>query len=90
MDGAGFTLKRGDAADLERLLRFLISDRQVREDAGRSANRRVAELYRWGKVTDEIERVYLEMMVWKDAFSKPPSTSSDLREGNPFKRDLVA
>lgn len=80
MDGAGFTLKRGDAADLERLLRFLISDRQVRKDAGRSANRRVAELYLWGKVTDEIERVYLEMMVWKDAFSKPPSTSSDVRE----------
>jgi len=90
VEGVGFTFKGGDVADLERMLRFLIADRQVREDAGRSAKRRVAEQYLWGKVTDEIERVYLEMMGWKDAFSKPPSTSSDVQEANPSKRDLVA
>lgn len=90
VDGAGFAFKRGAAADHERMLRFLISDRQVREDAGRSAKRRVAEHYLWGKVTDEIERVYLEVMGGKDVFSKPPSTSSDLREGNPCERELVA
>jgi hypothetical protein len=77
-------------ADLERMLRFLIADRQVREDAGRSAKRRIVEQYLWGKITDEIEGVYLEMMGWKDAISKPPCAPGDLQQTNASERDLVA
>jgi glycosyltransferase involved in cell wall biosynthesis len=90
VEGVGFTFRRGDVADLELMLRFLIADREVREDAGRSAKRRVEEQYLWGKVTHEIEGVYLGMMGRKDAVSQPPSTSGDVQEANPSKRDLVA
>lgn len=90
VDGAGFTFKRGDVADLERMLRFPIADREVRRDAGRSAKRRVEDQYLWGKITDEIEGVYLEMMGWKDAISKPPSTPDDVQQTNASERDLVA
>jgi glycosyltransferase involved in cell wall biosynthesis len=69
---------------------FLIADREIREDAGRSAKRRIADHYLWPKVTGEIEQVYLEMLGRKGAVSRSPSTSGDLQEANPSKRDLVA
>jgi hypothetical protein len=47
---------------MERMLRFLIADGKIREDAGRSAKRRIAEQYLWPKVTGEIEQVHLEML----------------------------
>jgi hypothetical protein len=47
-------------------------------------------IYGLTKVAGEIEDVYLEMMGWKGAVSKPPSPSGDLQETNPSKRDLVA
>ena len=65
VDGAGFTFRRGDVADLERMLRLLIGEPRIREDAGARAKRRIQDQYLWPKITDEIERVYLEMMGWK-------------------------
>ena len=47
VDGTGFTFKRGDVADLEHMLRFLIADREIREDAGRNAKRRIEDQYLW-------------------------------------------
>lgn len=72
------------------MLRFLIADWEIREDAGRSAKRRIEDQYLWTKVAGEIEEVYLEMMGWKCEVSRPPPPSSGLQEANPSKRDLVA
>lgn len=77
VDGVGFTFKSGDAADLERMLRLLMADVDVREAAGRSARRRIEEQYLWGEVARQVERVYLETVGWKrenrSASNKPPT-----------------
>jgi glycosyltransferase involved in cell wall biosynthesis len=64
---AGFTFRRGDAADLEDRLRFLIANPAVREAAGQAAKRRIREHYQWSQIAKETERVYLEMMGWDSA-----------------------
>ena len=65
MDDAGFTFRRGDAADLADRLRFLIANPAVREAAGQAAKRRIREHYQWPQIAAEIERVYFEMMGWE-------------------------
>jgi glycosyltransferase involved in cell wall biosynthesis len=75
VEDAGFTFRRGDAADLADRLRFLMANPAVREAAGTAAKRRIREQYQWSKVAAEIERVYFEMMDWNltDRVSKKPS-----------------
>jgi glycosyltransferase involved in cell wall biosynthesis len=60
VDGAGFTFRRGSAADLADRLRFLIANPAVREGAGRMAKKRVEEQYQWQKVAEDIEKVYFK------------------------------
>src|SRR5439155_2404458 len=43
VEGAGFTFRRGDVADLERLIRLLLADSHVREEAARSAQERIRQ-----------------------------------------------
>ncbi len=45
--GTGFTFQPGDATDLARMLRLLLSDARVRMVAGRNAQARVRERYLW-------------------------------------------
>lgn len=77
--GAGFNFPRAEVADLEHMLRFLIGDPKGREDAGCRAQRRIREHYLWPKITEEIERVYLETLGWQVAVSTalkhPPEPS---------------
>jgi glycosyltransferase involved in cell wall biosynthesis len=73
-------LQSGDASDLERMLRLLMADAEVREAAGRSAKRRIQEQYLWGEVARKVERVYLEMVGWKRDLpldsNEPPTRST--------------
>jgi len=64
---AGFTFRRGDAADLADRLRFLIANPAVREAAGQAAKRRIREHYQWDQIAAEIERVYFGMLGWDSA-----------------------
>jgi glycosyltransferase involved in cell wall biosynthesis len=64
VDDAGFTFRRGDVADLEARLRFLIANPAVREAAGRAAKRRIREHYQWPQIAGKIERAYFDMMGW--------------------------
>jgi glycosyltransferase involved in cell wall biosynthesis len=64
VDGAGFLFRPGDGTDLQRMLRLLMEDREVREAAGRAAKQRIQEDYLWPKTVQEIEQTYLEMMGW--------------------------
>lgn len=68
VEGAGFTFRRGDVDDLERMLRLLIADDSVRESAARAAKQRVRDHYMWPQVTDDIEHVYQRAMGWKESF----------------------
>ncbi len=75
VEGAGFTFRRGDAADLAERLQFLIANPAVREAAGQAAKRRIREQYQWPGIAQQVERVYFEMMGWNGTGSsvKKPS-----------------
>jgi glycosyltransferase involved in cell wall biosynthesis len=58
VEDAGFTFQRGDVRDLERMLRLLLMDPQVREAAGYKAQERAWKHYLWPQIAVDIERVY--------------------------------
>jgi glycosyltransferase involved in cell wall biosynthesis len=80
IDDAGFTFRRGDAADLADRLRFLIANPAVREAAGQAAKRRVREHYQWPEIAAKIERVYFEMMGWEWTAAPPKRPSGRVFE----------
>jgi len=61
IDGTGFTFQPGDATDLARMLRFLLSDPRARSVAGRNAQARVRERYLWPQIAAEIGHSYVEL-----------------------------
>jgi glycosyltransferase involved in cell wall biosynthesis len=62
VDGAGFTFRRGNTADLAEQLRFLIANPGLREVAGKMARRRIEEEYQWSKIAEDIERAYFQLL----------------------------
>ena len=66
VEGAGFTFKRGDVNDLERMLRWLISDSSARSTAADKAQQRVREHYLWPGIAVEVERAYWRIMGRED------------------------
>src|SRR6266536_817979 len=67
---AGFSFKRGDVEDLQRMLSLLLSDERLRRAAGASAQQRVRQSYLWGKVVSEIEALYTELVPERPALSE--------------------
>lgn len=62
VEGAGFTFRRGDSADLTERLRFLIANPAVREAAGKTARKRIEEQYQWQRIAGDIEKAYFELL----------------------------
>jgi glycosyltransferase involved in cell wall biosynthesis len=74
VEGAGFTFRCGDVADLADRLRFLIANPTIREAAGRAARKRVEEEYGWDKTTCDIERAYFEALgIEAELLSRKPN-----------------
>jgi glycosyltransferase involved in cell wall biosynthesis len=67
VEGAGFTFRRGDPADLAERLRFLIANPAVREAAGAAAQQRIREQYQWSEIAGQVEQNYFEMTGWSRA-----------------------
>lgn len=65
VDGAGFTFKRGDTADLGDRLGFLLANPAVRDAAGKAAKKRIREQYQWENIAADIEKVYFDLLGWK-------------------------
>lgn len=55
---AGFTFRRGDVNELQRMLALLLSDPVLRENIGRRAQARIRQQYLWEEVTKEMNNVY--------------------------------
>jgi len=70
--GAGFTFRHGDVTDLERMLRLLLSDKEIRQAAARCGQQRVREQYLWSAIATRIESVYLEMLGCRSSDSTLP------------------
>ncbi len=66
VESAGFTFKRGNVVDLERMLRLLISDSRVRRAAARRGQERVRQRYLWEMVARDVDRIYQSVMTPTD------------------------
>ncbi len=62
VEGAGFTFHRGDACDLEQMLRLLIADMQLREMGAELGRERVRKLYLWDDVAKRVEAEYYQLL----------------------------
>jgi glycosyltransferase involved in cell wall biosynthesis len=58
LNDAGFTFRRGDVNDLQRMLSLLLSDSILRENIGRRAKARIRREYLWEGVAKEMNAVY--------------------------------
>jgi glycosyltransferase involved in cell wall biosynthesis len=83
VEGAGFTFKAGDVHDLERMLRLLISDAEVRAAAGCAGQQRVRERYLWPQIAEQIEEVYLRLLGQEAARQRPRRSRAAKPEHEP-------
>jgi len=74
VEGAGFTFKGGDVHDLERMLRLLLADPEVRTEAARKGQSRVRERYLWPGIAEQVEAVYLRVLGQEAAGRRPRGT----------------
>lgn len=59
---SGFTFRAGNAFDLQRMLRALLSNSELRRRTGERARERVRREFLWSRVVDDLERVYVEVV----------------------------
>ncbi|MGA8773701.1 MAG: glycosyltransferase family 4 protein [Terriglobales bacterium] len=64
VDGAGFTFRRGDVADLERMLDVLVHDPELRHRLAERGQVRVQREYRWPEIARSIEATYYKVLDW--------------------------
>jgi glycosyltransferase involved in cell wall biosynthesis len=83
VEGAGFTFKRGNVNDLERMLRWLISDSQARAVAAKIAQERVRKHYLWAVIAKEVERTYFRTMGRQDVRVTLPESPISAELGAP-------
>jgi glycosyltransferase involved in cell wall biosynthesis len=81
VEGAGVTFKRGDVNDLERMMRWLISDSSARFMAAAKAQERVREHYLWPLIAKEVERTYFRTMGREDVGAAPSESPSSAELG---------
>jgi glycosyltransferase involved in cell wall biosynthesis len=67
VEGAGFTFRRGDADDLQRMIRLLLSEPAIRKAAAGRGRERVHKHYRWDRVAREVAAVYAELAPGENA-----------------------
>jgi glycosyltransferase involved in cell wall biosynthesis len=65
VEGAGFTFRQGNEQDLSRMLQLLISDHELRKQAGHRCQQRIRESYLWPDIARQIELEYLRVLGWK-------------------------
>ena len=58
VEGAGFTFRAGDVADLARMIELLLSYPQMRRAAARLAKQRVQKEYQWSNIAQKVVAVY--------------------------------
>jgi len=64
VDGAGFTFRSGNLADLERMLDILVHNPELRRQASAREHERIRHRYMWPEITQSIEEVYCQVLGW--------------------------
>jgi glycosyltransferase involved in cell wall biosynthesis len=90
VDGVGFTFRRGDVTDLERMLNVLLSNPRICREAGRRGQERIRERYLWPQITEQIEQAYLDLMGWSNKTARDASQRRLPAEAVPAERELAA
>jgi glycosyltransferase involved in cell wall biosynthesis len=80
VDGAGFTFRRGNSADLAERLRFLIANPAVRNASGKMARSRIEEQYQWSKIAQDIENAYFEVLGQQHAETVAKKSSAGVEQ----------
>jgi len=62
--GAGFTFRRGDSADLERMLDLLVRNPELRRQSANRARKRIQSEYAWPAIARAVEKFYYEVLGW--------------------------
>ena len=79
VEGAGFTFRRGDQADLELMLDLLIHTPALRRQAATRERERIQSQYLWPEIARSIEAAYYNVLGW----SKQPRSQQVLISGSP-------
>ena len=79
--GAGFTFRRGDRADLERMLDLLVRDADLRRTSASRAQERAQRGYAWPAIARAIETSYYKVLGWD-----PVEATEQPSESVPLKR----
>jgi len=64
VEGAGFTFRRGDEADLERMLDVLVHNPALRRQAANWGRERIQGEYLWPAIARSIEQTYFRVLGW--------------------------
>ena len=64
VEGAGFTFRRGDQADLERMLDLLIHNPELRRKSAARGRERIQGQYLWPEIARSIEKAYYNVLGW--------------------------
>ncbi len=75
VDGAGFTFRRGDAADLARMLDVLVHNPELRRQASGRERERVRGQYLWPEIARSIEATYYNVLGWPAGEGTPEAGS---------------
>jgi len=67
VEGAGFTFRRGDRTDLERMLDLLVHDPDLRRQAAARGRERIQGQYLWPEIARSIETAYYNVLGWSSA-----------------------
>jgi glycosyltransferase involved in cell wall biosynthesis len=65
VEDAGFTFRRGDQADLERMLDLLIHNPELRRQSAARERERIQSQYLWPAIARSIEAAYYNVLGWK-------------------------
>ena len=64
VEGAGFTFRHGDQADLERMLDLLIHNPELRRQSAAGERERIQGQYLWPEIARSIEKAYYNVLGW--------------------------
>jgi glycosyltransferase involved in cell wall biosynthesis len=64
VEGAGFTFRRGDQTDLQRMLDLLVHDPDLRRQSAARGRERIQGEYLWPEIARSIETAYYKVLGW--------------------------
>ncbi len=76
VEGAGFTFRRGDQADLEHMLDLLIHNPELRRQSAAGERERIQGQYLWPEIARSIEKAYYNVLGWMPNEQIPIHTSA--------------